>query len=99
MHNFLIQIAYLMHSKQQFYRYATIVMQWVLEFGYDGYISIVFLFGSPGGWCLTSGQQPLVPAMTSQARASKRISLWRSCQGPQLCMLISKQCGGGLAPD
>jgi hypothetical protein len=34
-----------MQSKQQFYCYATIVMPW--DFGYDGYISIVFRFGSP----------------------------------------------------
>ncbi len=99
MHNFRIWTAYLMHSKQRFYHYATVVMPLVLDFGYDGYISIVFRFGPPGGWCLTSGHQPLAPAMTSPARASKRISLWRSCQGPQLCMLVSKQCGGGLAPN
>ncbi len=99
MHNFRIRTAYFMHKKEQFYRYATIVMSWVLDFGYNGYISIIFLFGSPGGWCLTSGHQTLAPAMTSPARASKWISLWRSCQGPQLCMLVYKQYGGGLAPD
>jgi hypothetical protein len=60
MHNFQIRTAYLMHSKQQFYRHATIVMPWVLEFGYDGYISIVLRFGSTGGWCLTSEYQSRV---------------------------------------
>jgi hypothetical protein len=78
MHNFGNRTAYLMHSKQQFYRYAIIVMPWVLDFSFERYISIVFRFGSPGGCCLTfcaGPAAPPTPAMTSPAWASRWSSL------------------------
>jgi hypothetical protein len=99
-----------MHSKQRFYHYATVVMPLVLDFGYDGYISIVFRFGPPGGWCLTSGHQPLAPAMTLPAKppngspfggAAKARSF--ACWSPSNVAVdlrpTEEQASVGLAPD
>ena len=99
MHNFRIRTEYLMHSEQRFNHYATIGMPSVLRFEYEWYVYF-FIVG-----------HLVVPDVLRQNRRAFRschdiacsglqtdLPLEElSCRSPQLCMLVSKQCG--LAPD